>query len=407
MRPSGSRRLLLLALACAILSRPAAAQSPVDGASDGGPPSSITRLIRRFGPDSGPVRPLVGVVVPGAGVSAGASVEWPSITGQAFGVGGEGLISVRNYQHLLVRSGYLAQRRLLPELRAADAPITSFMDAGRREPGAAIYVEHRYRRLPSLAYFALAGHDPLRTDFGLTRTTTDLVGQWAASPSLGGAMRVGVMTTRAFDGTDDQRPNTHQTFGRALADGDVGLTRYVTAGIGVSVNRRDDAVPAAGWMLQAAATGFGSTTARAPSFVRLAVDARAHRRVGVARHVMAAQALLSADLADGGRSVPYYLQQTLGGSSTLRAFDSYRVRGTQLLHLGVESRWRVAKMIEIAPFVDAGRVRGGALADGVAGWLVAPGIGVRIRYKQLVVGRLDVARGREGYRLAYAFDAVF
>lgn len=409
----GMRTGLAHAVACLTLSGTLAAQSafaqgPGDTTSDGSPPSSLTRVLKRFGEDSGRVRPLVGIVVPGSGPAAGVLVEDPSFGGSGLGAGIDGLWSLRNYQHVSFRVGRLAGRRALPHLRQADAAVTSMMDVGDREVGHSVYLEHRFRRLPRLNYFASDSAEIVRTDFGVSRTTTDLVFQWAATPRTGVGARAGVMTTHLFDGTDKRRPNTHERFGARLDDDTVATTRYATAAVGLVVDRRDDpARPTAGWMLQTAATGMMRAGTGGPSFVRASLDARHHRRLFSPRHVLASRLLASADLGAGSNDVPFYLQQTLGGANTMRAFPSYRLRGTELLHATVESRWRLTSMIEVAPFLDAGRVRGGQLPSGLSGWLVAPGVGLRLRYKQLEVGRLDVARGRDGVRAVYAFDAPF
>jgi hemolysin activation/secretion protein len=97
----------------------------------------------------------------------------------------------------------------------------------------------------------------------------------------------------------------------------------------------------------------------------------------------------------------------LGGSNSLRSFDSYRVRGERLVQLTVESQWRIFKHLDIVPFVDVGRVGGSTIDAGTQGWLVSAGAGARARFKSAVVGRLDVSTGRDGLRVAYAFNAPF
>ncbi len=397
---------MLLALAW-VGAVPMAAAQADDRPAGAGRLARLTRLAEALTDGSRPVRPLVGIVVPGSGPAAGAAVDLMAGERGAWGVGAEGMISTRNYQHLLVRGGRMARRRFLPELRAADTAAMSFMDPGRGETGAAVFLEHRYRHLPRMPFFGVENDALLRTDFGMDRTTTDLVGQWAPAPRFGVAGRVGVITTTLFDGTDKRRPNTHDRFGPVLDDVRFARSRYLTGGVGVSIRGGDVTAQSAGWLVHAAATGFGGTSAGASSFARLAVDARGYRPVGWAAHVLALRLLASTDVIESGGQVPYYLQQTLGGTNTVRALDSYRLRGTQLAQVTLESRWRVTRRLEIAPFVDGGRARGGALQM-TQGWVVTPGIGARLRFKQAVVGRLDVAhRGGEGWRVSYAFDNPF
>jgi hypothetical protein len=397
--------VVLLVLLSSAVTSAAGAQAPDDENASNRSSTPPERVLRWFTDDDRAIRPLVDVVVPGSGLAGGLRVESPSIGGTRIGAGVEGLVSVRNYQHLVVRIGYLGVRRTLPDLGQADSAITSTMDAGRGGIGNAIYVEHRYRRLPRLNYFGVDGDTVARTDFGADRTTTDLVGQWAPGADVGFSARVGVMTTETFAGTDDGRTDTREIFGDVIDAPRLQRTRYVTSGIGVLAERLDDG--GLGWMVDATAIHFASTRTNAASFTRMAFDARLYRRAGLDRHVVAARLLVSADAVPSGRHVPYYLQQTLGGSSTARALSSYRLRGNRLVSLNLESRWRVGRVLEVVPFVDIGRAWQTQVATGLDRWVVTPGFSLRARMGKVVVARAGVAKGPDGFRVVYAFDAPF
>ena len=60
--------------------------------------------------------------------------------------------------------------------------------------------------------------------------------------------------------------------------------------------------------------------------------------------------------ADGGQSVPFYLQPTLGGHRDLRGFRESRFRDQNTLLLGAEYRWQAWWALDGALFVDAGTV---------------------------------------------------
>ena len=356
------------------------------------------------------MRPLAGVVVPGSGFAAGASVEAPRLADTPWGAGAEGLWSIRDYRHVLVRAGRLEARRGLPALRAADSAITSMMEEGREDAaGLAWYVEHRYRSLPTLSFF---GHDDLgtaRTDYGNARTTTDAVIQWRAAGSpVGLSGRVGFMRTDSFPGHDPHRVDTVDRFGPAIDAGPVADTRYVTIGAGALVDHRNERPrPAGGWLVQAAATGYRGVSAASPSFVRAGLDLRGFRPIGPPRHILAARLLASADVTARGQGVPYYLQQTLGGTNSLRGYTSYRLRGERLVHATVESRWQIHHRLDVVPFVDAGAVGRSPIDQGLHGVIVSPGIGLRVKHKGRSVGRLDLARGREGTRVSFDVGGPF
>ena len=214
------------------------------------PQGRIGRIVAAITEEEQAVRPLAGVVVPGSASPRERRSE--SVGGVAdtpWGLGAEGLWSIRDYRHLLVRAGRLEPRRGLPAIRAADSAITSMMEEGREHAsGLAWFVEHRYRSLPALSFF---GHDALgtaRTDYGVARTTTDAVVQWRAAGSrLGFSGRAGFMRTDTFVGHDPHRiPNTIDRFGPAIHAARVADTRYVTIGAGALVDHRDERRPATG-----------------------------------------------------------------------------------------------------------------------------------------------------------------
>jgi len=142
-------------------------------------------------------------------------------------------------------------------------------------------------------------------------------------------------------------------------------------------------------------------------FDRTVLDGRYFLRLKGANHVLATRTVLSVTRRHGDGPVPYYLQQTLGGSGVLRGLSSYRLRGEGLVTLSVEYRWRVHRWVEVAPFVDLGRAaeRTGHLS--LPGLLVTPGIGLRGRTDSRVFGRLDWAHGPNGHRFILTMGRAY
>jgi hypothetical protein len=382
-------------------------ERPRERAPHGG---RIGRIVAAVTEEDQPVRPLAGVVVPGSGFAAGAALEAPTVADTPWGIGGEGLWSIRDYRHLLVRAGRLDGRRGLPAMRAADSALTSMMEEGRQHAaGLAWFVEHRYRSLPTLSFFGRDDGGTARTDYGVSRTTTDAVVQWRAPGSgLGFSGRVGFMRTDTFAGRDPHRVDTIERFGPAIDAGGVADTRYVTMGVGALVDHRSERPrPAGGWLAQATVTGYRGASGASPSFVRTALDVRGFRPMGPARHTLAARLLASADVAGHGHGVPSYLQQTLGGTNSLRGYTSYRLRGERLVHATVESRWQIYHRLDVVPFVDAGAVGRSPIDQGLHGVIVSPGIGLRVKHKGRSIGRLDLAHGREGTRVSFDVGGPF
>jgi hypothetical protein len=69
----------------------------------------------------------------------------------------------------------------------------------------------------------------------------------------------------------------------------------------------------------------------------------------------------SASVATDGNAIPFYLQETLGGTDidnqpTLRAFKDYRFRGPDLMMFQAEYDRKVWKYIGVLVTYDAGQV---------------------------------------------------
>ncbi len=116
--------------------------------------------------------------------------------------------------------------------------------------------------------------------------------------------------------------------------------------------------------------------------------------------------------------VPFYEQPTLGGEDTLRAFGRNRYIGSWAALVNLEERVHLLDKkvfdhdirLELAPFLDIGRV--GRTGSDIAMRLftnvqVNPGIGLRLLAMPSVVGRFDVAYGKDGMNAFVGLDYPF
>ncbi|MDR3333072.1 MAG: BamA/TamA family outer membrane protein [Synergistaceae bacterium] len=113
-------------------------------------------------------------------------------------------------------------------------------------------------------------------------------------------------------------------------------------------------------------------------------------------------------IGDADGYIPWAVDYTLGGDSTLRGYQDKRFRGDQMFLLNTELRLPVHKVASLVLFYDTGRVWDrnrdekfdfGNLAEGY-------GIGVRIR-TPLGNLRLDFAQGDEESRVHFGFGEMF
>jgi hypothetical protein len=105
--------------------------------------------------------------------------------------------------------------------------------------------------------------------------------------------------------------------------------------------------------------------------------------------------------------VPVYLQPVLGGNDDLRGFGGYRFRDNHSVYLGVEHRWHASSNLDVAAFVDAGKVVPLKRDVDPSRLNYSGGIGFRVRVRSAIVSRTDFAVSREGFRLVWTFSDIF
>ncbi len=116
------------------------------------------------------------------------------------------------------------------------------------------------------------------------------------------------------------------------------------------------------------------------------------------------------------RAIPFYELPTLGGETTLRAFGLNRFFSNQAVVFNVEERIRIMQRkffdhsidLEVAPTLDVGRVMNLEQRDFTfKDFQVNPGLGIRVMAKPHVVGRLDIAYGKDGGNAFVGLDYPF
>jgi AAA family ATP:ADP antiporter len=140
------------------------------------------------------------------------------------------------------------------------------------------------------------------------------------------------------------------------------------------------------------------------------VDAEVDQFIPLLREnwVIAMRAVASTTATARGNVVPYFLMPDLGGGSELRGYPSWRFRDRNRLLLTGEYRWMAGQFVDMALFVDAGKVAARWADIDLEGLKRSYGVGVRFHTPAATVMRIEVARTRdEGTSLILAFGPVF
>ena len=144
---------------------------------------------------------------------------------------------------------------------------------------------------------------------------------------------------------------------------------------------------------------------------RLAIDARHLIPHASGRMVFVGRVLIDKVFSQG---IPFYERPTLGGENTLRGFGLNRFVDDNLYLVNLEERIRIYEKrifdnpieLEAAPFLDFGRVNSQFFSR-LKKTQFNPGIGIRALSRPNVVGRLDIAHGKDGTNVFVGLDYPF
>ncbi len=125
------------------------------------------------------------------------------------------------------------------------------------------------------------------------------------------------------------------------------------------------------------------------------------------RRVIALRAHTTLTDTSRGNVVPFYLQPVAGGSDELRGFRPFRFRDDNMLVLNGEYRWEVFTGLDMALFVDAGKVFGKWSQLNVHNLESSVGFGFRFNAANHTFLRLDVGFSHEGFQVWFKFNDVF
>lgn len=121
------------------------------------------------------------------------------------------------------------------------------------------------------------------------------------------------------------------------------------------------------------------------------------------------------DATVGGEEIPFFERSSLGGQTTLRGFGVGRFVDNHALVISAEERIQLFHLkvfgtvaeVEMAPFLDVGKVTNTFRYRAFSQYEANPGIGFRAIARPNVVARVDVATGNEGRAVFAGLDFPF
>jgi hypothetical protein len=250
-----------------------------------------------------------------------------------------------------------------------------------RGPDSAEADRSQYRILTT-DLVAYAAYRPVRW------LTTTVEWGWLLRPSLeaaGGTFRPDV-------------PDARNAFAGEPAAADPFQPNFLHGELGVVADTRDaKGHPSRGGVYRVTATTYRDQSTGRYSFDEYEAEGAQFVRVTDQRWVLALRGWLLVTDAGTGHQIPFYLQPSLGGSRTLRAYPTYRFHDFHAVVANVESRWAIFSYVDLAAFFDAGNVAARAADLNLA--KTSYGAGVRVHTGRSTIAVVDVARGAEGWRV--------
>jgi hypothetical protein len=264
----------------------------------------------------------------------------------------------------------------------------------------------RYEDYTQLNFYGLGNDSVLenQTDYRTRDASAGLNVGWRFR-RLMLAARGGVLETGVLSGTRDDIPSTEEVFDDETAPGLEAAPDYWWFLGQAAWDQRDVPFnPKNGFFVGLQVSRYEDRRRDDFAFRRFGADARGYFSLGSPQRVLALRVLYGNQNADEGARVPFYLQEFLGGSHTLRGFASFRFRGTDSLLLQAEYRWEPAGALEFAGYVDAGQVASRTADLSLSELRTSYGVGLRIKSWQAVLIRMDLAWSEESTRFLFRFS---
>ena len=358
--------------------------------------------------------PKFGTPSPGSGIGAGLRFFKSKTGGAPLALESSFLNSTRNYRLLDLQFGRFD--RIAPEFFVGPPDFGAPFEFG--EPGPRqvdrsryfLYADLRYRYFPQEDFFGL-GNDSLpdrRTSYLEESYSVEAVAGYQVTPWLAAAFRMGPRGYNIEPGTDKRFPTVQDLFDDSAAPGLAGQPNFLFYSAGIFVNLTDrPGNPHKGGVLGVSLGRFDDVDTNSYNFLQWSVDARGYLPLGSPQRVLAVRAYTSNASADSGSRVPFYLQATLGGNSTLRGFEEFRFRGHNLVYLSSEYRWEPAPALELALFYDTGKVYPDGVDLTFDHFKSSIGAGIRVKTTRRTIVRFDVGRSSEGTRVQLRFGPSF
>jgi outer membrane protein assembly factor BamA len=268
----------------------------------------------------------------------------------------------------------------------------------------------RYRNFAGVNYYG-PGPDSQKTgrsNFRLEDTLFDVAASWRAVGPLRFSGDVGYLMVNIGSGTQRGIVSSDAIYNALQAPGIQRQTDFLRGGVTAQVDWRDNPLgPRRGGNYYVKLTQFSDRSLQLHDFRRVDFEVQQYIPFLNERRVIALRARNSITDARAGQVVPFYLQPTLGGSDDLRGFRPFRFYDNNAMVFNAEYRWETFTGLDMALFVDAGKVTSSRDRWRLNNLEGSAGFGLRFNVRNAVFMRIDVGFSHEGFQTWMKFNNVF
>jgi hypothetical protein len=203
-------------------------------------------------------------------------------------------------------------------------------------------------------------------------------------------------------------PSTDALFSAPDTPGLAEQTNFWRGGPFAEYDRRDNAGdPHSGSRIQFYYSHVHDVDTHRYSFRRYTFEGEHYVPFFNQKRVIVVHAKTQFTVNDHLAQVPFYLQPTLGGSDDLRGYQRFRFYDNHMMVANAEYRWEVSRALDMAVFVDAGKVMSTRRQFNFAGLRSSAGLGFRVKTRDRVFMRVDAGASREGVQIWLKFSNAF
>jgi outer membrane protein assembly factor BamA len=267
-----------------------------------------------------------------------------------------------------------------------------------------------YHNYPGINYY---GPGPLsqksaRSNFRLEDTAIDTTLGLQPIRGLKFGASGGYLFVNVGPGTDTHFVSAEKVFTPLQAPGIDQQANFIRYGAFIQADYRDrPGGPRAGGSYVIQYDRFVDQTLGRHSFNRLALDLQQYIPFFNRRRVLALHGKSVLTNRDTNKVVPFYMQPALGGSDDLRGFRAFRFYDRNMLVVNGEYRWEVFSGLDMALFVDAGKVFARRSQWNFHDMEVDEGFGFRFNVRNDVFLRIDTGFSHEGCQVWFKFNKAF